>query len=292
MSRRILVALLSALAIIGLTAAVTTNTPITGVQGGSGSVAITSLATQATNTVIGNATSGTASPTALAVGSCSTAGSALNWTTNTGFACNTAIAANTATTATNQSGGTISATTMAATGALTFTSSGVGGATTNWIGSDGGGGIAVNVPTGFNFSVLINNAITALGVNANGITVTGSVAPTTGYKVNTTLVISATAPTISSGFGGAASIASSIGSATFRVLTSGTTGSTGVLTMPTAATGWNCTANLLWTSGILNSWEQVSSTTTSVTFQNVTLSTGLALTTISAQTIVMHCLAY
>lgn len=56
-------------------------------------IALTSLATQATNTVLGNATSGTAVPTALAVGTCSTAASALIWTTNTGFGCNTSITA-------------------------------------------------------------------------------------------------------------------------------------------------------------------------------------------------------
>lgn len=60
----------------------------------SGNVLATSacgLATQATNTVVGNATSGTAVPTALAVGTCSTAASALKWTTDTGFGCNTAV---------------------------------------------------------------------------------------------------------------------------------------------------------------------------------------------------------
>lgn len=56
-------------------------------------VTLAKLATQATNTVLGNATAGTAVPTALAVGSCSTAASALNWTTNTGFGCNTSITA-------------------------------------------------------------------------------------------------------------------------------------------------------------------------------------------------------
>lgn len=44
-----------------------------------------------TNTVVGNGTSGTAAPQQLPVGTCSTAGSALKWTTNTGFGCNTAI---------------------------------------------------------------------------------------------------------------------------------------------------------------------------------------------------------
>lgn len=57
-------------------------------------VTLAKLATQATNTVLGNATSGTAVPTALAVGTCSTAGSALIWTTNTGFGCNNSITAN------------------------------------------------------------------------------------------------------------------------------------------------------------------------------------------------------
>ena len=58
---------------------------------------LSSLAAQATNTVVGNATAVSAAPTALAVGSCSTSASALTWTTNTGFACNTAIAASTVT---------------------------------------------------------------------------------------------------------------------------------------------------------------------------------------------------
>lgn len=61
------------------------------------SVTLAKLATQATNTVIGNATSGSAVPTALAVGTCSTAGSALIWTTNTGFGCNTSITASSVT---------------------------------------------------------------------------------------------------------------------------------------------------------------------------------------------------
>lgn len=65
--------------------------------GWTGTLANTRLATMATNTVKGNATSGTASPTDLAVGTCSTAASALIWTTNTGFGCNTSITATNAT---------------------------------------------------------------------------------------------------------------------------------------------------------------------------------------------------
>lgn len=47
----------------------------------------------ATNTVVANATSGTADFTAFAMPSCSTAASSLIWTTNTGFGCNTSITA-------------------------------------------------------------------------------------------------------------------------------------------------------------------------------------------------------
>jgi hypothetical protein len=58
-----------------------------------GLVTLADLATQATNTVLVNATSGTASPTAQTVSSCSAAGDAIIWTTNTGFGCNTSITA-------------------------------------------------------------------------------------------------------------------------------------------------------------------------------------------------------
>ena len=59
----------------------------------SGQATLAQLPSIGTNTVLGNATAGTATPTALSVGSCSTAASALIWTTNTGFGCNTSITA-------------------------------------------------------------------------------------------------------------------------------------------------------------------------------------------------------
>lgn len=88
----------------------------------SSGIALGSLATQATNTVTGNATNGTAVPTALAVGTCSTAASALKWTTNTGFGCNTAIDATTLGTTTFAAPGPIGSGTPS-TGAFTTLSS-------------------------------------------------------------------------------------------------------------------------------------------------------------------------
>lgn len=55
-------------------------------------IALSGLATQTANTVVGNGTSGSASPTALTMPSCSGASNALTWTTSggsTAFGCNT-----------------------------------------------------------------------------------------------------------------------------------------------------------------------------------------------------------
>lgn len=86
----------------GLTAGnVTTNANLTGPVTSVGNattitanaVTLAKLATQAANTTLSNATNGTAVPTAFAMPSCSSASSALKWTTDTGFGCNSAITA-------------------------------------------------------------------------------------------------------------------------------------------------------------------------------------------------------
>ena len=56
-------------------------------------LALANLATQTANTVLVNATAGSAAPTAQSVSGCSAAADALIWTTNTGFGCNASITA-------------------------------------------------------------------------------------------------------------------------------------------------------------------------------------------------------
>jgi hypothetical protein len=68
------------------------NLTVLGTLTNTGGVPLTSLATQAANTVVANATGATASPTAFAMPSCSANGYALNWTSATGFTCQTLTA--------------------------------------------------------------------------------------------------------------------------------------------------------------------------------------------------------
>jgi hypothetical protein len=114
--------------------------------GWTGTLANARLATMPTNTVKANVTSGTASPTDLAVGSCSGSSNALTWTTNTGFTCNGAIAAATASTVTTNAN-------------LTGPITSVGNATS----------IASQTGTGTTFVTQVSPSITTPNINvANG----------------------------------------------------------------------------------------------------------------------------
>lgn len=68
-----------------------TSPAFAGTATGNNTVPLAILQQGATNTILGNATSGTANFTAISIGTCSTSGSAVIWTTNTGPGCNTAI---------------------------------------------------------------------------------------------------------------------------------------------------------------------------------------------------------
>ena len=111
-----------------------------------------------------------------------------------------------------------------------------------------------------------------------------------------TLLVSQTAPTISSGFGGTPSIASVNGTAAFTVnVGTGGATSSGVIGLPAATTGWNCWVRNL-TAQAANRADQdtrqtVSSTTTA-TLQNQTVSTGAALVWAASDILRVSCFAY
>lgn len=94
-------------------------------------------------------------------------------------------------------------------------------------------------------------------------------AKATSLSIGTTLAISGTAPTIASGFGTSPSIPHANGTAAFTINVGTSNTGTGVLTMPTAANGWECKATDTTTvSTTVEFTTVVPTSTTSVTFQN------------------------
>ena len=111
----------------------TTTTVLHGNASGApsfGAVSLSDMAQIGANTILGNATSGTANVATQSMPSCSTSGSALSWTTNTGFGCNTSINAATLGGATFASPGAIGGTTPGSGAFTTFTTIGKGSVAT------------------------------------------------------------------------------------------------------------------------------------------------------------------
>jgi hypothetical protein len=141
-------------------------------------VTLAKLATQATNTVLGNATSGSAVPTALSVPSCSTAASALIWTTNTGFGCNVISA-----TATSMTVGTTTVLSGATTKVL-FDNAGVLGEYT----ISGSGNVAMTASPTFTGTLtaasVAGSSATITSNSALALSVSGSRATDFGISLN------------------------------------------------------------------------------------------------------------
>ncbi len=120
---------------------------------------------------------------------------------------------------------------------------------------------------------------------------------TTSTSFNLTNVADATtAPTTSSGFGTGPSVAANNGTAAFTVnVGTGGTASAGVLTMPAATTGWICDVQNR-TGQAANRADQhtvqTATTTTSITVQNQTISTGAALAWSASDILQIACRGY
>jgi hypothetical protein len=150
----------------------------------------------------------------------------------------------------------------------------VGNSTSGTIGSDGNG---LLITSSSNLITPGSDGSVSLGVGGarfnNGNfagTVTGGTFVATTYKT-TNLLCSATAPTISSGFGSTPSISANNGTCSFRVnVGTGGAASTGVIGLTGATTGWNCWCNDLTTLSTGNTTcKQTASTTTTATIEEV-----------------------
>lgn len=108
--------------------------------------------------------------------------------------------------------------------------------------------------------------------------------------------INGTNATIGSGFGTSpARQGTGAGTLAFRIdVGTGGTATSGVITMPTADTGWNCHVdNLTAAAGHrADNTRQTASTSTTVTVENQTTSTGAALAWTASDILVLLCAAY
>lgn len=109
--------------------------------------------------------------------------------------------------------------------------------------------------------------------------------------LNGKLTFSSTTPTISSGFGTTPSITG--GSAiAFRVnVGTGGVASTGVIALPTAPNGWNCSVADVTTPDT-NSTVQTASTATTASFKNYARTTGLAAGWTGSDILAISCIAF
>jgi hypothetical protein len=105
-----------------------------------------------------------------------------------------------------------------------------------------------------------------------------------------------TAPTIASGFGTSPSVVASNGTAAFTInVGTGGVATGGVITMPAATTGYKCGVENQ--TGVAANRAnqrtlQTASTTTTVTVQNQTISTGAALAWTASDILVLECTGY
>lgn len=107
--------------------------------------------------------------------------------------------------------------------------------------------------------------------------------PTNSVGLNSAVTIPGS-PSIASGFGSSASIVSTNGALTFRVnVGTGGVATSGVVTMPTATTGWNCLVQDMTTAA--RETRQTDGNTTSIT---VTAASAW----VASDILVFQCLAY
>lgn len=146
-----------------------------------GNVTATALGPQAANTVVGNATGSSASPTAITVTGCNGAAQALQWTNGSGFGCNSAIATSGANSNITSLTGLVS---LTASGTITPSqTSGIVGTTTNNNANAGSVGEFISSTVAIGSAVSLTNNVpanvTSISLTAGDWDVFGNVAFTT-----------------------------------------------------------------------------------------------------------------
>lgn len=117
--------------------------------------------------------------------------------------------------------------------------------------------------------------------------------PTAGIQNNGKLLVSPTAPTISSGFGSSPSIVAHNGTPAFEInVGTGGAASSGVVGLPTATTGWNCSATDITTkTATVFLTKQTASAANSATFTNYDAA-GSAAAWVDSDKLRVSCFAY
>lgn len=131
--------------------------------------------------------------------------------------------------------------------------------------------------------------------SGDGDIIAGGVGGKSAYRIGSSnvLLVSATAPTISSGFGTTPSISGSNGTAAFEITVgSGGVASSGVIGLPAAANGWNCFSTDITTeTATAFVTKQTGSSTTTATLTNYTTA-GVAGAWTAGDKLRVSCFAY
>lgn len=105
-----------------------------------------------------------------------------------------------------------------------------------------------------------------------------------------TRAVSATAPTISSGFGTSPSVATNNGTAAFTInVGTGGVATSGVIGLPTATNGWVCQCDDIAAAVSTSETKMSATSTTSCTVTNVNTATGVAVAWAASE--ILHCTA-
>lgn len=138
---------------------------------------------------------------------------------------------------------------------------------------------------------IIAGAAEAIRTTATATTLQLATTFSVSLSTDGSLVSSSTNPTIFSGFGTSPTIAAT-GTPAFTVTVgTGGTAQTGVVTMPASTTGWACGVVDTTTPASFET-EVISSTATSISLQNYSRTTGLAIAWTASDVLVFRCTGY